>query len=284
MSDIHGDVAGGVFIHPTAVVEQGAQLGHGVRIGPFCHVTADVVLGDNVELRSHVVVCNHTELGAGSVVYPHAVVGEKPQNTAYKGEPTRLRVGKNAVIREGVTLHIGTGNARGETVVGDNCMFLAYAHIPHDAIIGNHVTFANNVLIGGHAVIGDHVIVAAGAGVHQFCEIGHHAFIGGLAAVVNDVIPYGMVLGNRAYLGGLNMVGMKRSGMARADISAMRSAYKTLFGEGDSRSLRERAEGLRAAGGHCGAVSDVVDFILRDSKRHFITPSTARRSRDADDE
>lgn len=266
------------FIHPTAVVESGAELGDGVRIGPFCHVGTHAVLGDNVELISHVVVTGDTTIGAGTRVFPHAVLGAEPQNTAYKGERTTLRIGANNTIREGVTMHIGTGNARGETVVGDNCMFLAYAHVAHDCVLGDYVVFSNNVMIGGHTTIGDRVIVGGGAGIHQFCNIGHHAFVGGIAAVVHDVIPFGMVIGNRAYMAGLNLVGMKRSGMSRDDINALRHAYKELFAD-NGKTLRENARQLAEDYAGNAAVRDIADFILTDTKRKFTTPLTAQRSR-----
>jgi len=265
-------------IHPTAVVESGAELGNGVRVGPFCHVGPHAVLGDGVELMSHVVVTGDTTVGAGTRVFPQAVLGAEPQNTAYKGERTTLKIGRDNTIREGVTMHIGTGNARGETVVGDNCMFLAYAHVAHDCVLGDHVVFSNNVMIGGHTTIGDRVIVGGGAGIHQFCNIGHHAFIGGIAAVVHDVIPYGMVVGNRAHMAGLNLVGMKRSGMSKDDINALRHAYKQLFAD-NGRTLRENARRLTEDYADRPAVRDIADFILADSKRKFTTPLTAQRAR-----
>ncbi|GAB4354542.1 MAG: acyl-ACP--UDP-N-acetylglucosamine O-acyltransferase [Oricola sp.] len=266
------------FIHPSAIIESGAEIGNGVRIGPFCHVGRHVVLADNVELMSHVVVMGDTTVGTGTRVFPHAVLGAEPQNTAYKGERTTLKIGANNVIREGVTMHIGTGNARGETLVGDNCMFLAYSHVAHDCVLGNHVVFSNNVMIGGHTTIGDRVIVGGGAGIHQFCNIGHHAFVGGIAAVVHDVIPYGMAIGNRAYMAGLNLVGMKRSGMSKDEINTLRHAYKELFAE-NGRTLRENARQLSENYADNPAVRDIAEFILVDSKRKFTTPLTSRRSR-----
>lgn len=267
-------------IHPTAYVEPGAQLGEGVTIGAFAHVGPHVVLGDGVEVMSHAVVMNDTTIGANTRIFPHAVIGGAPQNNAYKGERTTLSVGANNVIREGVTMNIGTGNARGYTTVGDNCMFLCYSHVAHDCVLGNNITFANNVMVGGHATIGDFVIIGGGAGVHQFCEIGHHAFIGGVSAVVNDVIPFGMVVGSRAYLSGLNLVGMKRSGMPRTDINALRHAYKELFAD-NGQTLRDKATALLQAYPGSASVRDMAEFILSDSKRKFMTPLTALRAREA---
>ncbi|MEM0900297.1 MAG: acyl-ACP--UDP-N-acetylglucosamine O-acyltransferase [Pseudomonadota bacterium] len=268
----------GVVIHPTAHVEDGAELGEGVKIGPFCHVTQKVVLGDRVELKSHAVVCNDTHIGDDSVVFSHAVVGSEPQNIAYKGEDTILRVGKRVTIREGVTMNIGTGNSLGKTVVGNDCMFLAYAHVAHDCVLGNNVLFANNVMIGGHTTIGDHVIVGGGAGIHQFCTVGHHAFIGGVTAVVSDVIPYGMVVGSRGYLSGLNLVGMKRTGMSRDDINAVRNGYKALFVE-NGKTMRENAHGLLETFKDSAPVVEMANFVLRDTKRKFMTPLSGGRGR-----
>lgn len=273
-------MTGTVTIHPTAFVEPGAELGAGVEIGPFCHVGSRVVLGANVRLASHVVVTGDTTIGEGTRVFPHAVLGCDAQNTAYKGETTTLSIGRNVVIREGVTMHRGTGNARGATTVGDNCMFLAYAHVAHDCVIGDHVTFANNVMIGGHTTIGDRVIVGGGAGIHQFCTVGHHAFVGGLAAVVHDVIPYGMAMGNRASLEGLNLVGLKRSGMSRDDINQMRRAFRILFAEGTG-TVRENAERVLADFAGCAPVVDMAGFVLADKKRMLTTPRTAAALRQA---
>ncbi len=271
--------ASSVNIHPTAHIETGAELAPGVRIGPFCNIGANVVLGENVEVRARASVIGHTSIGEGTRIFENAVIGGDPQNVAYKGEDTTLVVGKNVVIREGVTMNRGTGNARGETRVGDNCMFLAYSHVAHDSILGEGVTFANNVMIGGHCTIGDRVIIGGGAGVHQFCTVGHHAFIGGLAAVVNDVIPFGMVVGSRAFLAGLNLVGMKRSGMAKQDINIVRHLYKELFAD-NGETLRVKAAKLSEKYADNAAAMDLLEFIQVDSKRKFITPITARKSRE----
>ena len=271
----------GVHIHPTALVEAGAELGPGVVIGPFCHIGPHVKLGANVEVMSHCVVTGDTTLGDNVRVFPHAVLGGEPQNVAYKGERTTLTVGRNTVIREGVTMHLGTGNARGETVVGNSCMFLAYSHVAHDCIIGDHVTFANNVMIGGHTQIDDRVIVGGGAAIHQFCHVGHHAFIGGMAGVEHDVIPYGLVMGNRAHLAGLNLVGMKRSGMPREEINALRHGFKKLFAD-NGLSLRENATQLAEDAAGSAVVRDVALFVLADSKRKFTTPAKRRRDDVAD--
>ncbi|QBK30675.1 acyl-ACP--UDP-N-acetylglucosamine O-acyltransferase [Roseitalea porphyridii] len=269
------------FIHPTALVETGAQLGANVRIGPFCHVGSDVTLGDDVELMSHVSITGPTEIGAGCTVHPQAVLGGAPQNAAYKGEPTRLIVGRNVTIREGVTMHRGTGNARGETVVGDHCMFLAYSHVAHDCIIGDHVTFANNVMIGGHVTIGDRVIVGGGGAIHQFCTIGNNAFIGGLTGVAHDVIPYGLAMGSRAYLSGLNLVGMKRAGMSREQIGRVRQAFNELFAD-NGLSVRDNARRLASDFADIEPVQQIVHFVLEQAKRQLTTPLSGAGARKAE--
>ncbi|MEN0000766.1 MAG: acyl-ACP--UDP-N-acetylglucosamine O-acyltransferase [Pseudomonadota bacterium] len=259
-------------VHPSAIVEDGAVLGAGVRIGPFCHVGPQAVLGDRVELMTHVVVQGRTELGEGCRVYPHAVLGGEPQHVGYKGEDTGLVVGKNTVIREGVTMHRGMPDARAVTRVGENCMFLAYSHVAHDCLIGDNVLFANNVMIGGHCTIGDRVIMGGGAALHQFCRVGHHAFIGGMAGVEFDVIPYGMALGGRAHLGGLNIIGMKRSGMPRSEIHALRHGVRRLFATGDGKTLRDNASEIMADPSSTEGIKDIASFVLSDSKRKFTTP------------
>lgn len=258
------------FIHPTALVEPGAELGRGVSVGPFCHVQSGAVVGDNSELMSHVVIAGATTLGAGAKVYPHAVLGCDPQNGKHKGGPTKLIVGKNCLIREGVTMHRGSDTSRGYTNVGDDCQFLAYAHVAHDCDVGDHVTFANNVMIGGHVSIDHHAILGGGAAVHQFVRVGHHAFVGGMAGLTHDLIPYGSAIGNHAHLGGLNIIGMKRSGMKREEIHNLRHAVHMLFDR--TKPVHDRAEEVLKAIPGSDAVADLVGFISTDSKRAYCTP------------
>ncbi|MBN9045841.1 MAG: acyl-ACP--UDP-N-acetylglucosamine O-acyltransferase [Rhizobiales bacterium] len=258
------------FIHPTALVEPGVKLGQGVSVGPFCHIQSGAEIGDNSVLMSHVVITDAARIGAGAKIYPHAVLGCDPQNNKHKGGPTTLVVGRNCNIREGVTMHRGSDSARGYTTVGDDCSFLAYAHVAHDCDIGDHVTFSNNVMIGGHTTIGHHAILGGGAAVHQFVRIGHHAFVGGMAAVVSDLIPYGMAIGVHAWLGGLNIIGMKRSGMVRKEIHNMRHAVRMLFDR--SKPVRERAKDVLAAIPDSPAVADMIAFVTVDTKRAYCTP------------
>lgn len=257
-------------IHPSAVVEAGAELGAGVRVGPFCHVMAGAVLHDDVELVGHVTIMGHTTVGKACQVYPNAVLGAPPQNFKHRGGRSTLDIGERCIIREGATLHAGTDTSRGRTTVGAHCLLMAYSHVAHDCDVGSHVTMANFAALGGHAVIGDHVILSGYAAVHQFVRVGHHAFLGGFAAVVGDVIPYGMAVGDRARLRGLNIVGLKRSGMERAEIRALRQAYRMLFAAG--ACLEDNAAAVARAFPGSAAIADLVAFVGGRDKRHFTLP------------
>ncbi len=268
------------FIHPLAVVEAGAQLGVGVRVGPFCHVSADAVLGDRVELVSHVSIMNATTLGEGTKVFPQATLGAPPQNNKHKGGRTTLIIGKNCTIREGVTMHTGTDTSRGETVVGDNGNYLAYAHVAHDCIVGNNITFANGATLGGHVEVGNNVTIGGLTAVHQFVRIGDNAFIGGCSA---DVIPFAIAVGNRASLRGLNIVGLRRSGLPREEIHLLRRAYKTIFDR--SHTVAENVETARSEFGSSPIAMKIVDFISSRGKRHYaMPPLKGVVDDDADDE
>lgn len=257
-------------IHPTAVVEAGAQLGAGVRIGPFCHVGPDVVLGDNVQLLSHVSVTGATSIGEGTRIYPQAALGGPPQNIRHKGGRTTLTIGRNCVIREAVTAHVGSDSSRGATEIGDDCMLMAYTHVAHDCIVGNNVTFANGATLAGHVEVGDGVIFGGLSAVHQFVRIGHHAFVGGATGVERDLIPYGMVIGNRGSLRGFNIVGLKRSGATRSELHTLRSAYRMLFDR--AQPLVENIRATRDAFGGDPRVADILDFMDQPGKRLFVVP------------
>lgn len=256
-------------VHASAVVETGAVVGAGVRIGPFCHVGPKVRLEADVVLKSHVVVTGATEIGAGTVIFPGAVIGEIPQDLKYQGEETRLVVGKRNRIREGVTMNTGTAGGGGVTRVGDDCLFMTGAHVAHDAQVGNRVIVANQGAIAGHCIIEDDVIIGGLSGIHQWVRIGRGAIIGAVTMVTNDVIPYGLVQGPRGQLDGLNLVGLKRKGVSRKDITALRAAFQMLAqGEGAfqdrARRLGEEAES--------SYVRDIVDFVLGASDRSYLTP------------
>lgn len=257
-------------IHPSAVIEPGAVIGEGCRVGPFCTVGAEVALAAGVELRSHAVVTGVTTIGEGTVVFPFAVVGEVPQDLKFAGEKTRLVIGKRNRIREGATLNTGTAGGGGLTSVGDDCLFMTGAHVGHDAHVGNRVVMANQAALAGHCIVEDDVIIGGLSGVHQFVRIGRGAIIGAVSMVTNDVIPYGLVQGPRGVLDGLNLVGLKRKGVERSDITALRAAFQMLKqGEGAfadrARRLGEETESAY--------VREIVSFILSDSDRSFLTPS-----------
>src|SRR5690348_13251405 len=216
-------------VHPTAVVEAGAELAEDVEIGPFCVVGPHVKLAAGVQLMSHVVVAGRTSIGARTRLFPFASIGHPPQDLKYKGEPSSLIVGSDCLIREGVTMNPGTAGGGMQTVVGDRCAFLANSHVGHDCRVGNNVVFSNNVMLAGHCSIGDFAILGGGAAVIQFARVGAHAFLGGMSGLENDLIPYGMALGNRAHLSGLNIVGLQRRGFSRTDIHDLRRAYRLLF-------------------------------------------------------
>jgi UDP-N-acetylglucosamine acyltransferase len=258
------------FIHPSAIVEAGAQIGAGVHVGPFCYIGGDVVIGSGVKLISHVTVIGATTIGDGCTVHPQAVLGGAPQNNAHKGGRTTLTVGKNCTIREFVTMNVGTDNARGATIVGDNCNILAYCHIAHDCVLGNNVTFTNDVALAGHCEIGDNVIIGGLSAVHQFVRVGRNAFLAGGSMITGDVIPYGIAVGNRAKLRGLNVVGLRRSGMPKAGILNLRRAYLTIFDR--SRPLGENLEIARAEFGDSEEAMRIIDFLSHRGKRHFVVP------------
>ncbi len=258
-----------MLVHATAIIEPGARLGQGVSIGPFSLIGPEVTLGDGVVVKSHAVVTGWTEVGAGSVIFPHATVGEAPQDLKYKGERTRLIVGSRCRIREGATLNTGTAGGGGVTTVGDDCLLMTGSHVGHDATLGNRVILANQVAIAGHCQIGDDVIIGGLSGIHQWVRIGHGAIIGAITMVTNDVIPYGLVQGPRGELDGLNLVGLKRRGVDRADITALRAAYDALAsGEG---AFLDRARALSQTA-TSPQVLEMTAFILGASDRSFLTP------------
>jgi UDP-N-acetylglucosamine acyltransferase len=258
------------LIHPSAVIEPGAKLGAGVRVGPFCMVGAEVELGDGCELKSHVAVAGRTTVGARTKIYPFASVGHAPQDLKYAGEPSTLVVGSDCTIREGVTLNPGTAGGAMTTLVGDRCLFLANSHVAHDCTVGNDVIFSNNVMLAGHCTIQDFVIIGGGAGIHQYVRIGQHAFIGGMSAIENDVIPYGMAMGNRAHLAGLNIIGLRRRGFSRDQIHDIRRAYRLLFA--DEGTLAERVEDVAAEFATHPFVHEILDFIREGKERAICMP------------
>lgn len=256
-------------VHPSAVIEDGARIDPSAKIGPLCVIGANVIIGPDVELKSHVVVTGQTEIGEGTVVFSFAVIGEIPQDLKFKGEVSKLVIGKRNRIREHVTMNCGTEGGGGVTQVGDDGLFMAGCHIAHDAIIGDRVIVVNSAAVAGHCIIEDDVIIGGLSGIHQWVRIGHGAIIGAVTMVTNDVIPYGLVQAPRGHLDGLNLVGLKRRGVSRNDITALRAAFQMLAqGEG---TFHERA---RRLGDETGSdyVREIVEFITADTDRHFLTP------------
>ncbi len=260
-------------IHALAVVEPGAVISEGAVVGPFSTIGPDVKLGPRVIVKSHAVITGWTEIGEDSVVFPFATVGEVPQDLKYHGERTRLVIGRRCRIREAATLNTGTEGGGGVTRVGDDVLVMTGAHVGHDAQIGDRVILVNHVAIAGHVVLGDDVIVGGLSGIHQWVRVGQGAIIGALTMVTNDVIPYGLVQGPRGELDGLNLVGLKRRGVDRAGITALRAAFQTLAQE--DGSFLDRARKL-AEDGDNPLVREVADFILSKSDRSFLTPKGGR--------
>ncbi|MFN7055515.1 acyl-ACP--UDP-N-acetylglucosamine O-acyltransferase [Hyphomonas sp.] len=261
-----------VQIHPTAFVEEGAILHPGVRIGPFCHVGPNVELGAGTELMSHAVVTGHTTLGENCTLYPHAVLGSDPQVIGVRAPPdSRLEIGAGSVFREFATAHSGSPKSGGVTRVGTGCYVMVGAHIAHDCRIGNNVVMANNVSLAGHIEVGDHVWFGGSAAVHQFTRIGRNAFIGGGAILVEDVIPFGSVVGNHAKLAGLNVVGLRRRGFSKSDMHTIRAAYRAIFeGEGLFQDRLAAAAETYAAQ---PLAMELIDFIREGGDRPICKPA-----------
>lgn len=257
-------------IHPTAIVESGASIGADAVIGPYCLVGADVELAPGVQMLSHAVVAGRTKVGEGTRIFPFASIGHPPQDLKYKGEASTLVIGRHNVIREHVTMNPGTEGGGMVTKVGDNCLFMVGCHVAHDCLIGDHVIMANNATLGGHVQIGDHAILGGLCAVHQFVRIGPYAMIGGMSGVEQDVIPYGSVLGDRAKLSGLNIIGMKRHGISRENIHALRTAYRLLFAQ--EGALNERLDDAIEMFADNTPVMEIVNFMRAESVRGVCQP------------
>lgn len=257
-------------IHPTAIVDRKARLGAGVKIGAYCIVDGDVELGDNVELVSHVVVVGRTRMGSDTIVYPFASIGHRPQDMKYRGEPSTLEIGARNVIREHVTMNPGTEGGGMVTRVGDDCLFMVASHVAHDCQLGDHVVMANNATLGGHVSVGSWAILGGLAAVHQFVRIGRHAIVGGMSGVEHDVIPYGSVMGDRARLAGLNLVGLKRRGFDRETIHDLRRAFRLLFA--DEGTMAERLSDVAELFNGNEPVMDILNFIQVESARPICQP------------
>jgi UDP-N-acetylglucosamine acyltransferase len=259
-------------IHPSSVVAPEAKLGSNIQIGPFCVVGPNVELGDGCRLHSHVVVEGHTSIGPGCAIFPFASLGHIPQDMKYQGEQSRLIIGANNRIREYVTMNPGTESGGLITRVGSDGLFMAQAHVAHDCQVGDHVILANGATLAGHCVVGDYAILGGLSAVHQFVRIGEHAFIGGMSGVENDVIPFGMVVGPRASLKGLNVIGIKRRGFDRSQLKQLREVYDILFStEG---TLSDRVDKVETTYAEEGCVRQIVEFIRADTSRALSVPKS----------
>jgi len=258
------------LVHPTAIVGAGARLGKGVKIGPYCIVGDNVVLHDNVELISHVSLDGHTVVGAGTRIFPFASIGHQPQDRKYHGEASRVEIGERCDIRESVTINPGTEVGGMVTRIGNDCLIMACAHVAHDAILGNNVIMANYVGIAGHCHIGDNVTFGGTCVIHQFTRIGAYAFVGAQSMVDGDIIPYGMAVGNRASLTGLNLIGLKRLKFDREKIHRLRAAYRLIFAS--EGILRERVEDAAGLFKDDPLVQEVVAFIMAATDRPILLP------------
>lgn len=256
-------------IHKTAIIEEGATIGQNVSIGPYCLVGSKVTIEDNVELKGHVNIDGRVSIGQGTRIFPFASLSE-PQDLKYGGEDSKLIIGKNNVIREHVTINTGTEGGGMQTIIGDNCLFMIATHIAHDCIIGNNVIMANNATLGGHVHIGDFSVIGGLAAVHQFVRIGAHAIIGGMSGVESDVIPYGRVKGERAFLAGLNLVGLERRGFEKEDIKKLQKAYNILFSQ--EGTLQERIQEVSTAFDGDPLVGDVINFAKEKTRFPLCRP------------
>ena len=257
------------MIHNSSIIDKKAKISKGVKIGPFCYVGPNVELKDNVELVSHVHIEGYTSIGKGSKIFPFASIGTQPQDLKFKGEKNSLEIGENNLIREYVTINPGTAGDKLKTSIGNNCLFMISSHVAHDCIIGNNVIIANNVPLGGHVTIEDSVVIGGNSAVQQFTRIGRLAMIGGMTGVLKDVIPFGLSIGNRNYLQGLNLIGLRRQKYNNQKIMGLDRAYKEIF---SSKNLHENLHKINGEHKDNELVDEVVKFIEKDKKRPICTP------------
>jgi UDP-N-acetylglucosamine acyltransferase len=254
-------------IHPSAIVSSKAEIGSNVEIGPFCVIGDEVKIGDGTIIKSHVAIEGDTTIGKNNTIFPFVAIGLVPQDLKFKGEKSKVVIGDNNKIREHVTIHLGTEDGAMVTTIGNDCLLMVGVHIAHDCVVGNHVILANNATLAGHVVVGDRVVIGGLSAVHQFVRIGSGAMIGGMSGVEYDVIPYGLVMGERAFLAGLNLVGMKRANLERQDINDLRHFFKKLF-EDKEAPFEKRVEFLSKEFSS-NIVQEVVGFVRNKGSRAF---------------
>jgi len=257
------------MIHKTAIIHKNAKISKNVKIGPFSIIGPYVKIGENVEIQSHVSICGYTSIGKNNKIYPFASIGNDPQDLKYNGEKSFLLIGENNIIREYVTINPGTKSGGGVTKIGNNCLFMISSHVAHDCLIGDNVILANNVPVGGHARISDNVIIGGNSAVQQFTRIGKSAMIGGMCGVVRDVIPYGLVTGNRSTLQGINIIGLRRKKIPNKDIKLLNDAYREIFKD---ENFTKNINLLDKKFIKNYLVKDMLNFLLEDKKRPICTP------------
>ena len=256
------------MIHKTAIIDPKAKLDKDVKVGPYCVIGPNVEIGENTSIQSHVSISGNTKIGKGNKIYPFVSIND-PQDMKYNGEPTNLVIGDNNKIREYVTINPGTVGGGGKTVIGNNCLFMISSHVAHDCQVGNNVIIANNVPLGGHVTIEDNVVIGGNSAVQQFTRIGQMAMIGGMTGVLHDVIPYGLSIGNRNYLQGLNLIGLRRANFENKDILGLTEAYKEIFA---TKNLTDNLSKLNGEFKENPLVKNVIEFITKDKKRSICTP------------
>ena len=257
------------MIHKTAIVDPKAKISSSVNIGPYSIIGPNVEIGKDTDISSHVSIAGHTKIGKNNKIYPFASIGNDPQDLKFKGEISSLEIGDNNKIREYVSINPGTDGGSGVTKIGNNCLFMVSSHVAHDCNIGNNIVVVNNVAIGGHVHIEDNAIIGGNSAVHQFIRIGKFAMIGGMCAVIRDVIPYGLVHGNRSILQGINLIGLRRNNISNQDITLLSNAYKELF---KSENLSENLKNLSDDFKKNNLVMEILEFLQKDKKRPICTP------------
>ena len=260
-------------IHPTAIIEDGATIGNSCKIGPYCCVGSDVILDDSVILESHIVISGKTFIGKGTKIWPFASVGSDPQDLKYTGEKTALTIGQYNLIRECVSISVGTDGGGGNTSIGNNCLFMLGSHVGHDCKLGDNIVIANNSAIAGHVTIEDNVNIGGLVGVHQFCRIGEGAMIGAHAMVSKDVIPFSLIVGMRPVLSGVNLLGLKRRGCEKETIKKLVDLFSKIFERQGKTSFQERIEAIDKDNMYeINEVQKVLEFMKKESTRSFVAP------------
>ena len=266
------------MIHKTAIVSDKAQIAKNVEIGPFCVIGDNVKIDEGTILKSHIVIDGNTTIGKNNIIFPFATVGLVPQDLKFAGEQSQLIIGDNNTIREHVTIHLGTKDGGMITKIGNNCLLMVGAHIAHDCLIGNNVILANNATLAGHVQVGNNVVIGGLSAVHQFVRIGGGAMIGGMSGVENDVIPFGLVMGERAHLAGINLVGMKRQNISRDEIHALRNFYKQVFENDGDVNFVNRATEISQDFSQNSTIKEVINFINSETSRSFCKPKNLNQN------